>query len=665
MTTRVGAGLAAALAVLSLIGVAPAAGQVEDAGALSLTGQTTSVRPGGFFDLELRVAGVGVRHTITVEVYPAVGSRIEFLGGLRAGSDLGRPSHRVEAGPIDDLQPANTDLISVRIRTSSPDDARPDTAVVGEGVHPVRVLLSRPDGTPVDEIITHMIALPADPRQFEPLAVAMVVPIDAPVALQPDQQLRVDPDARATIDHWIEALRIHDDTPVDFRIPGEAVESLFRSGADDDTVALEALRSVAAGRTFLASTYVDVDHEAWRDTRVDRYHDELRRADQDALAEHLPEGDIDPSIHIVNDTDTGETLLWLQELGVERMVVAADRLQPLDPDLFPLTLTQPFVLEHADGGIDAVVIDTVLSSHFGATGSPVLDAHRALADLSLLALDEPTTPRTAVIGPPGDILPDTTLLTTLMTGIERSPLLASTSVDELFETVPLANAGGNGTDAELSNFPLVRRLQPAEEATSLGAFPAQLVSARQDLISFETVVGENSPITSTLGDLLLVAGAAQFTDDERSAYLHTVRTELSRSTNAVSTESEQSVSLTARQADVPISVTNDLGVPARVQLVLDSDKLDFPDGDRLEMVLEPGTSTVEIPVRARTSGGAVLEITPRSPDDRLRLGESTRVTVRSTVLSGLGIVISVIALAVLITWWGRQVWHRHRATRAT
>ena len=36
----------------------PASAQVEPAGSLSLTGQTTFVRPGGFFDLELRV-GLG------------------------------------------------------------------------------------------------------------------------------------------------------------------------------------------------------------------------------------------------------------------------------------------------------------------------------------------------------------------------------------------------------------------------------------------------------------------------------------------------------------------------------------------------------------------------------------------------------------------------------
>ncbi len=657
-----GAVMVVAIGALLGLGPRPATAQVESAGSLSLTGQTTFVRPGGFFDLELRVAGAGVRHTITVEVYPAVESRIEFLDGLRAGADLGEPILRVDAGPIAELQPANTDLISVRIRTSPPDDPRPDTVITDGGVHPVRVVLSQRDAEPVDEVVTHLLALPTDGDAPQPLSVAFVVPVDPPVARGPDQELDVDPESRAIIDNWVEVLRVHQDTPVTFRVPGEYIEALFRSGNDDDTASLEALQSVLGeAQTFLSETFVPLEHETWRDTSVDQYPNELRRVARTALDEHLAPVTIDDHTHHVTSTDTGETLLWLQEQTTDRVLISPERLEPLDPDTFPLTVTQPFVLEHADGAIDAVATDTVLSAHIGASGSPVLDAQRLLADLTVLAMDAPATSRAAVLETPPDLVVDPTLLTTLLNGIERSPLLDAVTLDHVFDDIELANAGGNGPGAELGGFPLVRRLDQADDAPSLGVFPAQLIAARQDLASFESVVGENGPLTAPLRDLLLVVGAAEFDHQDRQAYLEAVRTELARSNNAVRTQTEQSVSLTARQADVPVLLVNDLGVTAQVHLVLQSDKLDFPDGDRLEIMLEPGTSTVEIPVRARTSGDAVLEITARSPDDRLRLGEPAQVTVRSTVLSGLGVIISVVALAVLITWWARQVWRRRHA----
>lgn len=666
---RAVAGLAATVVILLTAGSTGAAGpdspqslaQIEATGSVSLSGQTTSVRPGGFFDLDLRVAGVGVRHTIDVEVHRAVASRIEFLSGLRPGAERDDPIHVLEAGPIAELRPANTDLISVRVRTSPADDPVADTAPIASGVYPVRVVLRHPDTTPVAELTTHLIAVPPE-DDTEPLAVGLFLGFDPPVALGPTEQIRVDADTRSVLRSWADALEPHPQRPVTWRVPGETIDALFRSGTDDDTATFEALRTIAPQSTFLADTFVDVDDEAWREIDAQDHYDELRRRDVVVLTEHLPGATIDARTRPVAPTDVGATLLWLDELGMDRALTTADRLDPLDPDRFPVTVTRPFVLEHADGAVEAIGLDTVSGAHLGASGSPILDAHRTLADLTVLALDEPDRVGAVVVAPPTDRIVDPTYLTTLINGIDRSRLLEHETIDRLFDLEP-ANAGGNGPDAELAVFPLVRRLGPADEPTSVGGLPSQLDVTRADLASYETVVGTNSPLSTALRDLLAVVGARQFEPDERDTYLDTVRTQLARSTSAVTLDAQQSVSLTSRQADVPVSVTNDLGVPVRVQLVLESDKLDFPGGDVIEHELETGTSVVEIPVRARTSGDAILEITPRSPDGRLLLGDAAQVTVRSTVLSGLGIVISVVALAVLLTWWARQVISRRRSSR--
>ena len=42
-----------------------------------------------------------------------------------------------------------------------------------------------------------------------------------------------------------------------------------------------------------------------------------------------------------------------------------------------------------------------------------------------------------------------------------------------------------------------------------------------------------------------------------------------------------------------------------------------------------------------------------TPDGRITLGR-TRITVRSTALSGVGVVLSVGALVFLLVWWGRH-----------
>jgi hypothetical protein len=125
--------------------------------------------------------------------------------------------------------------------------------------------------------------------------------------------------------------------------------------------------------------------------------------------------------------------------------------------------------------------------------------------------------------------------------------------------------------------------------------------------------------------------------------------------------------LTARKGTIPLTLVNGNPVAVRVQLVLSSDKLEFTQvhhGDRSRQViggldLEPGTRTLTIPVQARASGTFNLRIALLTPDGtELR---RSRLTIRSTVFSGVGIVLSIGALLFLLLWWAKH-WRTSRRT---
>jgi hypothetical protein len=106
----------------------------------------------------------------------------------------------------------------------------------------------------------------------------------------------------------------------------------------------------------------------------------------------------------------------------------------------------------------------------------------------------------------------------------------------------------------------------------------------------------------------------------------------------------------------------------QVELVLESDKLDFVDGEpgttgtaAIPLVLHPGNTPLVVPVEARTSGEFPLLITLRSPDGRLEVAHA-RLTVRSTFLSGIGLGLSVGAGLFLCLWWARH-WRTARRAR--
>ena len=107
-------------------------------------------------------------------------------------------------------------------------------------------------------------------------------------------------------------------------------------------------------------------------------------------------------------------------------------------------------------------------------------------------------------------------------------------------------------------------------------------------------------------------------------------------------------------------IRNNLDHDVIVRLDLNSDKLDFPDGDFLLTRLSPGVNQIQVPVQAKTSGDAVLEISVNSPTGLLALGES-QLTVRATSLSGTGVGIAAAALAILLLWWARHWWRRRRS----
>jgi hypothetical protein len=66
------------------------------------------------------------------------------------------------------------------------------------------------------------------------------------------------------------------------------------------------------------------------------------------------------------------------------------------------------------------------------------------------------------------------------------------------------------------------------------------------------------------------------------------------------------------------------------------------------------TTRVPINVRTRASGDSALDVTLQTPDGGLVI-DRTRVTVRSTAFSGVGVVLSVGAGTFLALWWGRHI----------
>ena len=114
-------------------------------------------------------------------------------------------------------------------------------------------------------------------------------------------------------------------------------------------------------------------------------------------------------------------------------------------------------------------------------------------------------------------------------------------------------------------------------------------------------------------------------------------------------------------SSIPIALDNLSDRNLDVEVVLDSDQLEFPEGAVLHPTLPPGTTRLEVPVRVRTSGAFTMDVRVTSRDGSIVLDEST-FDVRSTAISGVGLALSIGAGLFLAVWWARH-WRSARRSR--
>ena len=162
---------------------------------------------------------------------------------------------------------------------------------------------------------------------------------------------------------------------------------------------------------------------------------------------------------------------------------------------------------------------------------------------------------------------------------------------------------------------------------------------------------------------LAASMAAELDDISRRTYTDAVfSTVVDGTANFAVLESER-VTLATRRADLPIVLRNEQPVPINVIVRLTSEKLRLVDGDELTLTLRPGQTEILIPVQSVSSGDARILVSVTSPDGVLDLATGS-VDVRSTAISGLGLLVSIVSLSILLTWWARTILRVRRNRRA-
>ncbi|HEY1652800.1 MAG TPA: DUF6049 family protein [Acidimicrobiales bacterium] len=513
-------------------------------------------------------------------------------------------------------------------------------------VYPVSVALDRQNSTtPIARFTTFLTYQEADaPGSMGlggPLQVGLVLPVaNAATA--------------ATVGT---ALADHRDVPVTLAVNPAGVEKSDRAQRKSAPHALEQLGSLGGEQT-MDQPYVPIDLTAISEAGIaSEIGTQMTRGD-----EILHAAGLRPTAGAWVDTttsftqgDSADLATGLQQAGASKLVLGDGDLASSGTSNY--TFAQPFTLDLGHGStVTAVAADSSLGARFTAEPSdPLLGAEQLLAGLSFIHFENASLSqaRGVVVTPPSGWRASGPFLKTLLDGLSGNPALSPVTLDQLFSKVPV---GGNRE-------PSTRRLQsgPATRGISRAA-ATRIALARQQLSSFSGAISGRPPEMQTLSDALLATEASDLTTARRTTALASYQKAFGAETGKISLATEETVTFTAQQASIPITVLSGAPYPVNVVVTLDSDKFTFPDGNTRKLLLDRPTTSVRVTAQARTSGDHLpIDVTLHTQNGQLLLAH-TVLTVHSTAISFVGVALTVLAGAVLLVWWGRT-WRRSRRQR--
>ena len=642
---------------------AAAAGAAGAAPRITLRAQSPWVPAHGVFLVGVTIANAPARTDVRVSVHRPLPDRAalnQTIGSDDAGDEL----FNLDVLPIEDQPagPGGTRQVSVAIPIKESGPA----ANSQPGIYPVQIRLQRrrPDGTILARLTTYLVRTPEKGALPARLRAALVVKVHVPLTTRDGGRPTVKAAQLRPPQALVDALRDHPDLPATMVPTPQTMEALRDSRGGGGRALLDDLQILSRSeRQVLAGSYVRLDASAWARAGL---IDELARQrliGATILASILD--NVDSRTSVADEDVTAEAVGRLRDSGVQQLVIPERSFAPLDRALYPDSPTEPFkVITDTGIPMPAVQIDSRLQDAFERATDPVLGANQMLAELSLASLEQNDSPGGIVFGPPDRWKPSPIMLKVLLDGLgPTNPLVTATTVDRIFAEVPPAGSNGSaplrkGADRGVD---LVRTLA-SPGVPALGSLPEQLRHARTRLASYRSMVGQTSPRLSPLERLVDLAGSADLPTGRQDHLFALVDRTLDRQFARITTPEREQVTLTARDADFPLTLQSRLGYPVNVVIDLrSSNRLTFPDGNRIAVRLVGQRTRVKLRVRAPVSGDTPLQVTVRSADGNIELARSNY-TVRSTAVSGVGVVLTTGAALFLVIWWIRH-WRSSARTR--
>lgn len=493
------------------------------------------------------------------------------------------------------------------------------------GTLPFIVTLLDNDGNELDQLVTSLI-IPIEEPPRTTIGIAFVGSIEVPLSHRADGSVNVDAGAVSRRIEQLHGLGL----PITLNLSPEALSALSIA----DPAVFTEVTAAIVGHDLLRAPWVSLDEEGWRSAG-----DAARVLAQYALGSDTVEAltGMSPTGIVALDPDATPATLGLLRSAGATAVIPTDTQLGFATRAFSPNQSFQLIDDNAVA-IPALRIDQSLTTTLSGDDvelAAVQAAAELLTDAAAATLDRAVLLDLDVI--------DDAVLDEFLAFIDEHASLETTSVTELFSR-ELARVGDGVLRGDLVS----------AEAPDLRTRSGDLVAATSSIETLAAMLAPDIDAVEPLRTRLLAAASDQLDAASAAAYSDDVFRTVIESTAGIEIVRVDRITLTDRHTDLPLTIINRQPVPLNVELVLSAEKIRFPEGERRNLRLRPGENTIVIPVETLASGDARVTATLVSPGGLLELGSGT-VDIRSTAISGLGLIISVIALIVLGAWWIRTI----------
>lgn len=617
------------IAPLASVAVGPASAQV--AGQIELIAQTRWIGPEPAV-IDLRVRSAADDRRIEVRIHAPVITPAALQQAFANPPTEGMIS-QFSVTNLDELTIGAGSIVSIPL----PDEEIGEVIRRAPGALPVVIDLTE-DGEVVDTIVTALLVKDPTARR-ESIDLAFIADLQFPLAHLDDESISIDPEKIASAIEDALAEFPHSTT---LTFTPETLDAMANPQIGGNE-AIDRIVAALEPHALFAAPWVDLDEEAWRAANESRLVLDYYALGQGQLEKHL--GRQATTIARLDPNTDARTLSLLRTAGVAGAVTSIERLPRED---VRQAASQPIQVLDDNGVAMPIVAPAEWLHQRLEPDDLVLSTTQLMAELAL---------ESTIIDQPRAYVLD--LGTVNLSGLDA--LLGEMALDSTYGFITISELLSRPT-ARMSGGTIIQSELVAEPSVAItGASDLRLTEAVVD--SYATMVAPAEAPVTPLRTLLLAAAASELDAEGRARYTSYVFDTIAAGISGFEVLDTSRITLASRSADVPISIRNAQPLPITVNFRVSSDKLRFPGGEQQQIVLQPGLRELIIPVETAASGDARITVTLTSPDGRLDLTTGA-VDIRSTAVSGLGLVISIIAFVILGMWWARTILRVRRQRRA-